>query len=98
MNPIYLRKERTTEPYTLRQPAPLAPSQRDVVAYLDPEATAASKAQAIADVIADRVDAYLRTATVTTTVTGTSTDVTVCPAGAGTGTGTVTGTGTGSLS
>lgn len=39
MNPIYLRKERTTEPYTLRQPAPLAPSQRDVVAYLDPEAT-----------------------------------------------------------
>lgn len=39
MTPIYLRKERTTEPHTLRQPAPLAPSQRDVVAYLDPEAT-----------------------------------------------------------
>ena len=33
MTPIYLRKERTTCPHTLAQPAPLAPSQRDVVAY-----------------------------------------------------------------
>ena len=27
MNPIYLRKERTTEPHTLRQPAPLVERQ-----------------------------------------------------------------------
>jgi hypothetical protein len=78
--------------------ADLTSDLQAIFADLDPEATAASKAQAIADVIASRVDAYLRTATVTTTVTGTSTDVTACPAGAGTGTGTVTGAGTGSLS
>lgn len=35
---VYLRKEKTVCKHTLSQAAPLAPSQRDVVAYDDPEA------------------------------------------------------------
>jgi hypothetical protein len=34
--PLYLRKERTVCQRALAQPVPLAPSQRDVVAYADP--------------------------------------------------------------
>jgi len=37
LSPLYLRKERTTCPHTLAQPAPLAPSQRDVVARTSPD-------------------------------------------------------------
>jgi len=35
-SPVYLRKESTSCTLTLAQPAPLVPSQRDVVAYQEP--------------------------------------------------------------
>ena len=37
MQPIYLRKEKTTCALTLAQPASLSPAQRDVVAYNAPD-------------------------------------------------------------
>ena len=39
MMTLYARKERTTDPQALKQPAPLAPPQRDVVLYRDAAAT-----------------------------------------------------------
>lgn len=54
----------------------------------------------LADEIATKVDAYIKTATVSTTVSTTVTGTCVTPAGGGAGTiaGAGTGTGTGSLS
>ena len=77
--------------------ADLTADLRAIFEDLDPHKTAAQKAQEIATVIADRVDAYIRTATVSTVVT-TAVVATVTPPPPTNVLGAGTGTGTGSLS
>jgi len=75
--------------------AGLAGDLQAIFQDLDPEATAADKAHAIADAIGNRVDAFVRTATVSTTVAVQSVSL-VTPGQGASGPG--AGTGTGSLS
>lgn len=73
----------------------LAGDLQTIFEDLDPEATAADKAQAIAAAIGNRVDVFVRTAAVSTTVAVQSVSL-VTPGQGASGPG--AGTGTGSLS